>query len=60
VFGQAIKALLVLDDDVTLAEGDVLRHCRERLEDFMVPKVVEFRLELPKTSTGKIKKTDLT
>jgi acyl-coenzyme A synthetase/AMP-(fatty) acid ligase len=29
------------------------------LEDFMVPKFVEFREELPKTSTGKITKKGL-
>jgi long-chain acyl-CoA synthetase len=29
------------------------------LEDFMVPKYVEFRDDLPKTGSGKIKKTGL-
>jgi long-chain acyl-CoA synthetase len=42
-----------------LTEKDVLRHCRMYLEDFMVPKYVEFRAELPKTTSGKIRKTDL-
>jgi len=37
----------------------VLSHCRANLEDLMVPKYVEFIDELPKTSSGKIKKTDL-
>ncbi|MEJ2558385.1 MAG: hypothetical protein P8186_19645, partial [Anaerolineae bacterium] len=36
-----------------------LAHCRAHLEDFMVPKYVEFRDKLPKTSSGKIKKTGL-
>ena len=30
-----------------------------RLESYMVPKHVEFRDELPKTSSGKISKTEL-
>jgi acyl-coenzyme A synthetase/AMP-(fatty) acid ligase len=34
----------------------VLRHCAARLEDFMVPKIVEFQASLPKTETGKISK----
>ena len=58
VLGQAIKALIVTDG-VELTERDVLRHCRDHLEDFMVPQIVEFKDELPKTGSGKIKKTEL-
>jgi amino acid adenylation domain-containing protein len=58
VLGHAPKAFLVLDG-VELSETDVMRHCRAHLEDHMLPKHVEFRDELPKTTSGKIKKTDL-
>lgn len=58
ILGQAIKAFVVTKDS-SLTEKDVLRHCRAHLEDFMVPQVVEFCPELPKTSSGKIKKTEL-
>jgi acyl-CoA synthetase (AMP-forming)/AMP-acid ligase II len=58
VLGQAVKAVLVVDSD-KLNEAQILSYCRAHLEDFMVPKLVEFRAELPKTSSGKIKKTDL-
>ena len=58
VLGEAVKAFLVLDG-VQLTEAQVLAYCRAHLEDFMVPKLVEFRDSLPKTSSGKIKKTDL-
>jgi long-chain acyl-CoA synthetase len=58
VLGEAIKAFVVLDN-ADLTERDVLRHCRAHLEDFMVPKYVEFQDSLPKTSSGKIKKPDL-
>lgn len=57
ILGQAVKAFVVAEAGVT--EADILRHCRTHLEDFMVPKFVELRAELPKTPTGKIKKTDL-
>jgi acyl-CoA synthetase (AMP-forming)/AMP-acid ligase II len=58
ILGQAVKALIVpVDDRLTVPQ--VLAHCRAHLEDFMVPKFVEFRGELPKTASGKIKKTDL-
>jgi acyl-coenzyme A synthetase/AMP-(fatty) acid ligase len=56
--GQAIKAF-VAGDGARLSEGRVLAHCRANLEDFMVPKYVVLCQELPKTTSGKIKKTDL-
>ena len=59
VLGQAIKAVLTLREGARLSEQDVLRHCSKRLEDFMVPKFVEFRDSLPKTSSGKISKREL-
>jgi long-chain acyl-CoA synthetase len=54
VLGQAIKAFIVCSDGHQLTERDVLRHCTQHLEDFMMPKHVEFRDSLPKTSSGKI------
>ncbi|KAM6554630.1 hypothetical protein CsatB_015392 [Cannabis sativa] len=35
---------------------EIVEYCREKLPHYMVPKVVVFRDELPKTSTGKIQK----
>ncbi len=58
LLGQAIKAFIVKNNS-SLTETDVLRFCRNHLEDFMIPKYVHFVDELPKTSSGKIKKTDL-
>lgn len=58
ILGAAVKAFVVLDG-VKLTEAEVLAHCRANLEDYMLPKYVEFRNELPKTTSGKIKKTDL-
>ncbi len=58
VLGQAIKAFIVTNG-AALSEADVLRHCRAHLEDLLVPKYVAFCRELPKTSSGKIKKADL-
>jgi len=55
VFGQAIRAYVVLEDGATLTEREIIRHCAGRLEDYMVPKSVEFRDTLPRTTTGKIR-----
>jgi acyl-CoA synthetase (AMP-forming)/AMP-acid ligase II len=53
VLGQAIAALVVLSD-ASLSERDIIRHCAVHLEDFMVPRIIAFRTELPKTDTGKV------
>lgn len=58
LMGEAVKAFIVVNGE-PLTETEVLAHCRKHLEDFMVPKYVEFRSELPTTPSGKIKKTGL-
>ena len=58
VLGQSIKAFIVTDGD-SLDETRVLAHCRANLEDYMVPKAVEFLSELPVTSSGKVTKKTL-
>ena len=59
LLGQSIKAFLALREGASLDAETVVRHCQKRLEKFMVPKHIEFRDELPKTSTGKISKKGL-
>ena len=56
VLGQAVRAVLRLQDGATLTPRDVQAHCRQYLEDFMVPQQVEIRDALPKTANGKIDK----
>lgn len=59
ILGQAIKAFVVLKEGKTCTEREVIKFCLSRLESFMAPKYVQFVAELPKTNTGKIKKTGL-
>jgi long-chain acyl-CoA synthetase len=59
VLGQAVKAFVTLVPGAHLTEREVVRHCLAHLENFMAPKYVEFVESLPKTGTGKIKKTGL-
>lgn len=59
ILGQAIKAFVVLKKGSTLEEEDILRYCSRHLENFMIPKYVEFRKELPKSAHGKIAKRSL-
>jgi amino acid adenylation domain-containing protein len=60
ILGQAVKAYVVLEKGVSMSDKDVIRECQRRLENFMVPKHVVFVDDLPKTTSGKIKKTGLT
>jgi amino acid adenylation domain-containing protein len=59
VLGQAVKAFVALDPGCSYTERDVIKYCRERFENHMVPKYVAFMPELPKTVTGKIDKLAL-
>jgi len=56
ILGQAVKAFVVLKKDSDLTEKDIIRYCSKHIENFMIPKHVEIRNELPKTSHGKIAK----
>lgn len=55
ILGEAIKVFVVASDE-TLTEADILAFCKANLEDYMTPKFVELREELPKTESGKINK----
>jgi long-chain acyl-CoA synthetase len=59
VLGSAIKAIVVRQQGRTLTEKEVLHYCAKHLDDFAVPRSVEFRDSLPRTSTGKIARREL-
>ena len=59
ILGQAIRAFVVLEEGASVLARDVQVECQRRLESFMVPRTVELVASLPRTSTGKIKKTGL-
>ena len=59
ILGQAVKAFVVLESGTSIDGRELQRACQARLESFMVPKHVVFVDALPRTHTGKIKKTDL-
>jgi long-chain acyl-CoA synthetase len=56
--GEIIKAVIVKKDQL-LTEEIVIEHCRENLTRYKVPKIIEFRTELPKTNVGKILRREL-
>ncbi|WJG08469.1 acyl-CoA ligase (AMP-forming), exosortase A system-associated [Aliiglaciecola sp. LCG003] len=52
--GQAVVLLLVLKDDVTTTQKDILAKCKKAMPNFMHPKYVEFRTTLPRNPNGKV------
>ena len=51
--GECVK-IFVVKKDKSLKEDELIQHCRENLTGYKVPKMVEFREELPKSNVGKI------
>ncbi|WP_019675448.1 long-chain-fatty-acid--CoA ligase FadD [Arsukibacterium perlucidum] len=56
--GEIVKVVIVKKDP-SLTEEDVIAHCKQHLTGYKVPKLVEFRNELPKTNVGKILRREL-
>jgi len=56
--GEMVKIFVVSKQD-DLDEATLIKHCRENLTSYKVPKVVEFIDELPKTNVGKILRREL-
>jgi long-chain acyl-CoA synthetase len=52
--GETLKAYVVLKEWQTMTEEEVISYCKENLAAYKVPKLVEFRKELPKTMIGKV------
>ena len=56
--GEVVKAVIVKKDPALSAE-QVIAYCRDNLTGYKVPKIIEFRNELPKTNVGKILRREL-
>ncbi|MDW7773319.1 MAG: AMP-binding protein [Desulfobulbaceae bacterium] len=59
ILGELIQAYVVAKPGSSLTEKDVLGYCRRNLPAFKVPHKLKILDELPKTSSGKIKKSEL-
>ena len=58
VSGEVVK-LFIVKSDKGLTEKVVIQHCKSLLTGYKVPKIVEFKDELPKTNVGKILRREL-
>jgi long-chain acyl-CoA synthetase len=52
--GETVKAFVVKKAGSAVTEEELSAFCRERLAAYKVPKLVEFRAELPKSAVGKL------
>ncbi len=57
--GETVKAYVVLKEGSTVTEEQLNEFCRQHLAAYKVPKLYEFRSELPKTAVGKILRRQL-
>ncbi len=58
VSGELIKVFIVKNDK-DLSEQKIISHCRDNLTAYKIPKLIEFREELPKSNVGKILRREL-
>jgi len=59
VFGEQVKAFIVLKQGEQLTEDEVRGYCSKNLADYKVPKYVEFIGEMPRNPGGKVMKQAL-
>ena len=59
--GNLIKAYVVLEGEARgkVSEEEIIGFCCQHLAHYKVPKIVEFRGELPKTDVGKVSRREL-
>jgi acyl-CoA synthetase (AMP-forming)/AMP-acid ligase II len=50
--GEYVRAVVALRRDMT--EHELIAHCRGELEDFKLPRKIEFRAELVRLPSGKL------
>lgn len=57
--GESVKSFVVLTPEATATEQDIIAHCRVNLAPYKVPKMIEFREELPKSAMMKLLRREL-
>jgi long-chain acyl-CoA synthetase len=57
--GEIVKLFVVCREGQSVTEKELVAFCRESLTGYKVPRLVEFRKELPKTNVGKILRREL-
>jgi long-chain acyl-CoA synthetase len=58
-WGESVKAVVVLKEGAEASEEEIIDFCKEHLASYKKPRSVDFRDNLPKTGSGKIKKGEI-
>jgi acyl-CoA synthetase (AMP-forming)/AMP-acid ligase II len=56
VLGEEVAAAVVLNESHEATESQLIKHCREFLAEYKVPKKIYFVKSIPTTATGKIRR----
>jgi acyl-coenzyme A synthetase/AMP-(fatty) acid ligase len=59
IVGNRIKAVVASHDSHTLKPAELQLHCAAKIPKYMIPEIIDFMVDLPKTSTGKIDRVRL-
>jgi long-chain acyl-CoA synthetase len=59
VWGESVKAIIVLKPGAKVTEEEIIEYCKAHLADYKKPRIVEFRDKLPINPSGKILKREL-
>lgn len=59
VMGQVIKVYIVKTEGSEITEQKIMKHCKDKLAQFKLPKQIEFIEKLPKTPSGKLQRFKL-
>ena len=59
LWGESVKAFVVLKNGEKMKEGEVVDYCKSHLASFKKPKSVEFVESLPRNPSGKVLKIEL-
>jgi long-chain acyl-CoA synthetase len=57
--GETVKAFVVLKEGMAATEQEIIDFCNEHLARYKVPTAVEFRIDLPKSTVGKVLRREL-
>ncbi len=52
--GESVKAYIILKEGHSVSEQELDQYCRSKLASYKIPRVYEFRTELPKSMIGKV------
>jgi long-chain acyl-CoA synthetase len=57
--GETVKAFVVVKEGETATAEEIIAFCRERMAAYRVPRIIEFRDDLPKSIIGKVLRREL-